>query len=119
MSLRTLERRCQDAFARTAALRLETERVRERLDVLCRSSRALQADLERVLAETRVELRKGAAVRHEMEADIRRRQVDRVIERVIEVFGAQGKFAFRWDTMSDPSIIFLPWDADRASGYVQ
>lgn len=57
------------------------------------------------------------SAQRELEEEIRRRQVECVIERIVEVFAAQGMFAFRWDTMSDPPA--LPRNDHRGTAYIQ
>jgi hypothetical protein len=99
--------------------------------------------MDRLVVEMRAERGRGAAVRQrgsqlmaqyaanletansllsvqrELEEEIRRRQVERTVERVIEIFAAQGMFAFRWDTTSGPPLISLPRSTNRAALRIQ
>jgi hypothetical protein len=137
------ERRCQDLFERSAAIRSETERVGRRFEALRQSSSALRSDMDRVLAQARAEVRRGAAVRHagsqlatqcvdnlesvssllrvqrEIEEDIHRRRVERAMTGIIDVFAAAGMLAFRWDANSDPPVIFQQRNTGRAAARVQ
>lgn len=129
MPVNALERRCQGVLENSALLRLEAQRVRKRCEALQRSCEALKADLDPLIKEMRAEVGRSAAVRQagmrivaqcadsleaanslvhaqrELEQDVRRWEVDRAMERLIEFLGVHGVSAFRSDCMPDLPVV--------------